>query len=340
MLRCGFATRDITPSHPVALHGYGSRQSLSDGVAEPIQLSCAALLSNKCPRAQEGGGRSTTLLLVAVDMAGIEETVAEELYALLSAEVGIGFPHVMLACSHTHFAPALQACRETSAFAASQVPDVRFGQDFRSALVSAAKEALSAMEPANLEVRTRLLGYVQVPPISWSARCCDAQSARLPVPSAVFNRRWRREDGSVAMHLMYPTEAEREGLTRHPVDDGLTLLRFRRARPSERSDVDNKQPLLGCLLNYGMHPVTGGRGESGADDFQKVSADYPHYVREVIGAEWQCPVLFTLGAAGDAVPMRRFGTSREQIGRSVCAQSVLSTVELSAPCVASSSCTL
>ena len=289
MLRCGVALRDITPAHPVALHGYGSRTELSDATcSEPIQISCLAL------EAADG----TRLLLVSCDMAGIEEPVSHGLYALLESEIGISYPNIMLSCSHTHFAPGLQACRETADFADSQIPDSVFGERFRSALVEVAKESLTSMEPAVLE------------------------AARLAAPGAAFNRRWRRCDGSVAMNLQYPNEEQRHGLEEMPIDDELTLLRFRRQLRTATGS-DGKGDLIGCLCNYGCHPVTGGRGEGGKDEFMSISSDYIYYLRETVEAEWQCPLLFTLGAAGDTVPMRRFQESRTQLGRLLGATAVL-----------------
>ncbi|MCK5845203.1 MAG: hypothetical protein KAG97_10880, partial [Victivallales bacterium] len=74
------------------------------------------------------------------------------------------------------------------------------------------------------------------------------------------------------------------------------------------------------LVNYGCHPVTGGYDRDIAH--YKTSSDYPHYVRRVIGDVYHCPVFFTLGAAGDTVPVNRFGDSRKSIG-SVLGNSVL-----------------
>ena len=40
----------------------------------------------------------------------------------------------------------------------------------------------------------------------------------------------------------------------------------------------------------------------------------PHYTRETISAAWHCPTFFSLGAAGDVVPVQRYGDSRERVG--------------------------
>ena len=78
-----------------------------------------------------------------------------------------------------------------------------------------------------------------------------------------FNRRWRKSDGSVSMQLQYPVAAVRQEeelpAAPQPVDDGLAILRFRAAAAVDGAAA----PLLAALINFGMHPVTGGRHTSG-----------------------------------------------------------------------------
>jgi hypothetical protein len=54
-----------------------------------------------------------------------------------------------------------------------------------------------------------------------------------------------------------------------------------------------------------------------AEEQYRVSADWPHYLRATVASAWSCPVFFTLGAAGDAVPILRSGDSRKRIGSSL-----------------------
>ncbi|MBT3272167.1 MAG: hypothetical protein HN368_03355, partial [Spirochaetales bacterium] len=49
-------------------------------------------------------------------------------------------------------------------------------------------------------------------------------------------------------------------------------------------------------------------------DFYKISADYIHFIRETINEREGAETHFTLGSAGDVVPMNRAGRSRENIG--------------------------
>lgn len=263
-LKFGTAVREITPSFPATLHGYADRDHSSNGVAEPIYLGCLALDDGE-----------EQVLIVSVDMIGIESHVCAELYSLLEEETGIGYPHILFSCSHTHFAPALDDGWYASPEVGRVEADPRFAEDFRRKLVEAAREALGNVRPGRLE------------------------TARLRAPQVLFNRRTVKADGSVQTNFRYPLDAENYSFS--PVDDELTVLRFK--------DGDRVRALL---VNFGCHPVTGGRDS--ARDHYRISADYPFYLRRAIAEEYACPVFFTLGAAGDAVPIDRYGDCRQRIG--------------------------
>jgi neutral ceramidase len=266
-LRCGTATRDITPPYPSALHGYADRDHKSEGVVEPISLGCLAL--------DDGDSR---LLIVTCDMIGIESHICEELYALLETETGVGYPNILLSCSHTHFAPALHPGESYSPRVGIVKPDPRFVDDFKVKLVEVARDSLRNLQPGRLE------------------------SARLHAPQVLFNRRTVRSDGSVATNFRYPLDAE--NYTISPTDDELTVLRI----------VDDSG-VKATLANFGCHPVTGGQEAQTAH--YRISADYPFYLRQTIAARWNCPVFFTLGSAGDAVPIDRYTDCRQRIGQTL-----------------------
>ena len=263
-LYLGTSTRDITPPYPVWAHGYSGRQRPSAGVLEPLTLGCLAI-----------GRASTRILIVTLDMIGVHADVCEELYALLEEETGVGFPNIMIAASHTHFAPALHLTTFTDPEIALVEPDPEYVRQVKTRLVEAAREALDHMCPTQLE------------------------TVRRPAPQVLFNRRTlRREDGSVRTSFLYPEDPSPYRFS--AVDSELTTLRF----------VDD-HGVRAVLLNFGCHPVTGGPEE---DDTFKFSADYPHYARQTIADQWHCPVFFTLGAAGDAVPINRRGDCRQRLG--------------------------
>lgn len=263
-LKFGTAVRDITPRRPMWAHGYAARTRKSAGVREPLSLGCLAISNG-----------DTRVLIFSLDMIGIRLDVCADLYALLEKEVGIGYPHVMFSCSHTHFAAALQGTSVSDPEVGSVEADAAHVAAVKVKLVEAAREALRSLQPMRLE------------------------TARIRVPQVVFNRRTvRKDNGLVQMNLMYPEDASPYNFS--PVDEELTVHRL----------VDDSG-IQGVLVNFGCHPVT---GSSPDEDYYRFSADYPHYMRQTIADAWFCPVFFTLGAAGDAVPINRKGDCRERIG--------------------------
>ena len=75
--RFGTAIREITPAHPVWMHGCSNRNHESTGVAEPIYTGFLAV---------EDGLQ--TALIITTDMIGIGIRVCQELYELLEGETG------------------------------------------------------------------------------------------------------------------------------------------------------------------------------------------------------------------------------------------------------------
>ena len=227
----------------------------------------------------------TRILIFALDMIGVRADVCEELYALLEKETGVGYPNIMLSGSHTHFAPALHGTISSAPECALVDADPKFVKLFKKRMVEAAKEALESLRPMRLE------------------------TARIKAPQVVFNRRTvRKSDGMVEMNLIYPNDPTPYDFS--PVDDELTVQR-----------LITDDGVQAVLMNFGCHPVT---GCSPDEDYYRFSADYPHYARKVIQEAWHCPVFFTLGAAGDAVPVNRKGDCRERIGTILGHSTVLS----------------
>lgn len=272
-LAVGVAVRDITPVSPQHLHGYSARHEPSLGVREPLSLRCLAV----------GDGRQTVLIM-SVDMIGVQHHVCQRWYGLVEEATGIGFPHVLVCATHTHFAPAVEAAIYASPQAGLLEPDPGYVVQVETALREAAREAIARLRPARLE------------------------TVRVPVPGVLFNRRTRKPDGMVEINYLYPHSDTAYEFP--PVDDELTVLRFR-----------NEQGVVAALASFGCHPVTG--TDLVPEGMRCISADYPHHLREGLGAAWHCPVLFTLGAAGDTVPINRQGDCRERIGRILADTTVL-----------------
>lgn len=287
-VRFGVAVRDITPDFPVMLHGYASRDCPSTRVSEPIQAAALCLEGRG-----EGGDGRARLVVLALDMIGVDAAAVQVLRADLARECGLDRGELLVAASHTHFAP----CISPQLFATLGVvePDPRYVALVRRAVVDVVRHSCAEMHQGEL------------------------QEYRTSVPSVLFNRRMTMRasgaDRKVETNYLYPSDDSPFELS--PVDGGLTVLRI----------VAEGAPRA-AIVNFGCHPVTGGR--DGAGSGNDVSADYPWYLREVVGRAWGCPVLFTLGAAGDAVPIQRAGLSRERIGATLGNSIVLGERVLSA----------
>jgi neutral ceramidase len=277
-IRFGVSARDITPPYPVMLHGYSARNRLSgirpeDAVEEPISARVLAL------EGSDGTGGRSRLLIVCLDMIGVQTPEVQLLRREISRATGVAPQQILIAATHTHFAPSISISLFTPPELGIVDPDPRFVARVTRAVVEAASESIAEMAGGVLE------------------------TYRAQVPSVLFNRRTiLRSSGAerrVETNFMYPEHPELYDFS--PVDPELTALRVWGA----------SGPAV-CLLNFGCHPVTG--GEDGEGSYYRISADYPYHARAVIEHSWRCPVLFTLGAAGDAVPMNRRGGSRAQIG--------------------------
>ncbi|MBN1351467.1 neutral/alkaline non-lysosomal ceramidase N-terminal domain-containing protein [candidate division KSB1 bacterium] len=121
------------------------------------------------------------------------------------------------------------------------------------------------------------------------------ETTRIQIPQAVFNRRTLKSDGSVQTNFMYPQFPH--DVAFNQTDHQMTVLRMK-----------NESGVGAILLNFGCHPVTGGANH------YAISSDYPFYLRQKLAEHYHCPVFFTLGAAGDTVPMNRGGECRKMIG--------------------------
>jgi hypothetical protein len=208
-------------------------------------------------------------------MIGIQVDDARRLKAEVASETGVPADRILLSCSHTHFAPAISPTILADPRWGVVDPDLRFTELVHREAKTCARNAIDHLEPAEL----------------WEYRC--------RVPQVSFNRRIYRSTGVVETSFLYPETTD--GVRFQAVDDQLTVLAFK-----------SKAGLTTLLCNFGCHPVAGGRHRE--KDFYRISADYIRWLRKAVKAKRDSEVLFTLGAAGDSVPMDRGGDSREHIG--------------------------
>ncbi len=151
--RAGIASADITPSEPVFLAGYASRDRPHEGVAAPLHAKALALV--------DGGGHRA--VIVTTDLIGLTAEVAEPVAARIAESAGIERADILLNSSHTHAGPALTLSTDPTTKmdadqAARQAALTRALQD---KLVALALEALENVDrPARLDLATGIAPFV------------------------------------------------------------------------------------------------------------------------------------------------------------------------------------
>lgn len=141
LVPAGFARRDITPSYPVMLSGFGFRRSESEGVGQRIWAKAMAL------------GASEPFVLVTVDTLGCPWAIREELLRRLAPR-GIRGERFAIAATHTHTAPMLEGTIPTL-FGQPIVPDRmdrirRYTREFTDSVEKVVLAALADRRPARL----------------------------------------------------------------------------------------------------------------------------------------------------------------------------------------------
>jgi hypothetical protein len=96
-LQVGVGRADITPSGPIWMVGYASRNKPSEGVDQP--------LFTKALTVQDG--QEPPLVLITADIIGFPRTLAEEIAERVEKAHQVPRANVMLVASHTHTGPLI-----------------------------------------------------------------------------------------------------------------------------------------------------------------------------------------------------------------------------------------
>lgn len=221
---------------------------------------------------------------MSVDAVSVDFKNCQKIRKNISLNFDIPENNIMINASHTHFAPGLSAFRNGTKKFGFKEPDKRFVKDFYKKVQEATSEALENMLEVSLEIQ------------------------RIKVPQLTFNRRTiRKSDDRVETNYTYPEDFSQYNFK--DVDSELVTLRF--------SHLDGT--VAGILVNFACHPVTGGMTK---EQVNCISSDYVYYLRSELESVYNTNVVFTLGAAGDVVPIKRGGLSRNQTGN-ILAESII-----------------
>lgn len=129
-LHVGFARADATPTTQVNISGGDSRNRLSTGFRDPINVTCVALCYNE-----------EIYLVYTLDYITASSDYTEPAETLITQATGVPANRIIMNCTHTHSGPAIGYDYET----------IRPYRDvFNKAAVKAAKEAIDDLAPATV----------------------------------------------------------------------------------------------------------------------------------------------------------------------------------------------
>jgi len=219
----------------------------------------------------------TEIVILAADLIGVTGEIVSEVRKAVEQETGIAKDNILISASHTHFGPGTGKYR------------------FKNWKV----------DPDYIEVLKKKIAAVVVR-AHGNLTGVRVGSAKGQALELLYNRRTKRPDGKVMMTFVLPP-AEPD-LIFGPVDPEVGVLRVE----------DSQGNLLASMINFACHPVSGGgHGKGWESWFYHISADYPAYATQVVEKIEGGNCLFTLGTAGDMVPIRRGVSPRFEIGRAL-----------------------
>lgn len=286
---------NITP--PLGIKLIGSYGKPSDDVMDELYAKALVL-----------GDGTNTIAIVSADLLYTPlEEITNPVREIIKDKIGIGPQSVLVCGTHTHSGPEVftrSKLRPDQVVPASELD--------RSYLDTLVRKMAGAVLIAYRNMQDVRIGF-----------------AKGAIPEIVYNRRPKREDGSVEMAFTLPpevaatrkTEVDPEGHVRvtftmppekaqlefGPIDPDVCVLRA--------EDVNGV--IVGSLISFGCHPVSIYPHLS-----TTISADYPAHVTRVVEQAEGGIALFALGLAGNTVPIQRGPGPCRQIGRALGAEAV------------------
>jgi len=288
---------NITP--PLGVPLIGSYGKPSDDVLDELYAK-AMVLSDGV----------NTLAIISCDLlyAPLEE-ITGPVRRIITDKLGIPEENVLVCGTHTHSGPEVFT---RSKFSRGKIDDDTAAKIDQSYLATLVEKIASAAMLAHKNMRQVRIG-----------------AAKGQLPEIVFNRRPKNDEGMVKMAFTLPpqvqatrkVETDPQGQTRvtfelpdekthwhfGPIDPEVCVLKL------ENSDGR----VIGSIVNFGCHPVTIYPSLS-----TSISADYPAFATGVVEQIEGGLCLFTLGLAGDVVPLDRGVRPREQIGKAIAGEAI------------------
>lgn len=289
-LKGGCAKVNITP--PLGIELIGSKGKPSDDILD--KLYAKALVLN------DG---NTTIAIVSADLLYTPlEEITNPVRKIIKEKTGICEQNVLICATHTHSGPEVFARSKLPS--KGRMPASKIDQSYLQTLITKIAD-------------TVLIAHKNLQEVKIGA-------AKGHIPEIVYNRRPKTADGSVRMAFTLGPEViatkkietgpegcvkvtfdylhEEAQLEFGPIDAEVWVLKV--------EDVNGG--IVGCLVNFGCHPVCIYPYLN-----RTISADYPAYTTQVVEQAEGGICLFTLGLAGNTVPVVRGIKPREKIGKAL-----------------------
>jgi hypothetical protein len=140
--QAGVGRADITPTEPIRLGGYASRNKPSEGIAERLFTKALALRDSS----------GNTVILITADTIGVPRSFTDELGRRIQAELKVPRERVLFACSHSHSSPVIAGALATmyGLEGAEAEAVARYAPFFLEQSFRAAQAAMQGLAPARL----------------------------------------------------------------------------------------------------------------------------------------------------------------------------------------------
>jgi hypothetical protein len=294
-LKGGCAKVTITP--PLGIQLIGSKGKPSDDIID--ELYAKALVLN------DG---NTTIAIVSADLLYTPlEEITNPVRRIIKEKTGICEQNVLICATHTHSGP--EVFTRSKLGPDKEVPASKIDQNYLQTLIKKIADPVLIAHKNMQEV--------------------EIGAAKGQIPEIVYNRRPKTGDGSVRMAFTLAPEVIATQKVQHG-HDGSVQVTFAYTHEEAQLDFGPIDPdvcvlrvedvnggIVGSLINFGCHPVCIYPYLSTA-----ISADYPAYATQVVEQVEGGICLFTLGLAGNTVPVRRGVKPRQQIGKALGAEAL------------------
>ncbi len=150
-IKAGVASRVITPTEPMWMAGYGSRNHPAEGKVHDLYVKALAL--------EDAGGRR--LVLVTSDLVGLPRSLSRAVANEVHKKTGLPRASLMLTASHTHCGPVIRDnltdMYDMPADVAAKIP--AYTDRLRDHMVGAVLAALADLKPAHLAIGRGSAGF-------------------------------------------------------------------------------------------------------------------------------------------------------------------------------------